>query len=142
MQVIKFKKLALTLLLLLTIFEIFLYAIYLKYGLSKITSNTTSTKLVPAELMSTELLPTEFVATELVPTELVSTELVPTELLETEEHFEESNSELDDEFLVNTLGCKMTRLPVMTPNIQEYFKPPNKIVCLPPAITESDECKK
>ena len=71
-----------------------------------------------------------------------STELVPTEILETEEPFDESNSELDDEFLVNTLGCKMSRLPVMSSKILEFFKPPDKIICSPPAITESDECKK
>ena len=58
-----------------------------------------------------------------------------------EESSEESNSKLDDEFLVNTFGCKMSRFPVMTPKIQEFFVPPEPIVCSPPAITESDECK-
>ena len=65
-----------------------------------------------------------------------------TKLMQAQEFLQESNSELDDEFLVNTLGCKMSRLPVMTSEIQKFFVPPDKIVCLPPAITESDECKK
>ena len=73
----------------------------------------------------------------------MSTELVSIKKLETEKPFEESNfEELDDEFLVNTLGCKMTRLPVMTPNIQEFFVVPDPIVCTSPAITKSNECKK
>ena len=137
MQVIRFKKLALTLLLLLKFFVIFLCAIYLKYDLSEISSSSTSTELVPTELVPTELAPTELVQIELVPAELL-----PSKLLQTQESFKESHSKLNDEFLVNTLGCKMTRLPVMSSKIQEYFVPPDPIFCLPPAITESDECKK
>ena len=71
---------------------------------------------------------------------LISSATSP-KLLQTEKSSDESNSELDNEFLVNTLGCKMTRLPVMTSKIQEFFKPPDRIVCSPPSITESDECK-
>ena len=51
-------------------------------------------------------------------------------------------AELNDEFLVNTLGCKMSKLPVMSSKIKKCFVPPNKIVCSPPSITKSDECKK
>ena len=65
-----------------------------------------------------------------------------TKLLQTHKSTQELSSNQDDEFLVNTFGCKMARLPVMTPKIQGFFKPPDPIVCSPPAITESDECKK
>ena len=67
--------------------------------------------------------------------------LLPTDLLQSKKSSQESDSELDDEFLVNTFGCKMTRLPVMTSKIREFFKPPDRIICLPPAITKSNECK-
>lgn len=47
----------------------------------------------------------------------------------------------DDEYLVNTMGCNMKRLQVENPKIQEFFTPPDPIVCSPPALTESDDCK-
>ena len=53
---------------------------------------------------------------------------------------QELDSKLDDEFLVNTVGCKMSKLPVMTPKIQKFFKHPDPIDCSPPTLTKSDEC--
>lgn len=53
-----------------------------------------------------------------------------------------SKEELNDHFLVNTVGCKMSSLPVMGSKIQQFFVPQKQIVCSPPALTVSDECKK
>ena len=117
MQVLRLNKFALSLLLLLTISVIFLCtSVFLKDDFFKRT------------LIENQ--------------QNYNLNTTSTELLQTQEPPQQSNSEFDDEFLVNTFGCKMTRLPVMTSNIQEFFVPPDKIVCLPPAITQSDECKK
>ena len=106
MQVIRFKKTVLSLLILLAILVVLLRTIYLQMDFSYITRSTTQT-----------------------------------ELLQTQDPSQETSSKLDDKFLVNTLGCKMTRLPVMTSLIQKFFVPPDPIDCSPPSITESDECK-
>ena len=137
MQVVRFNKFALSLLLSLTISIIlFCTLIYIKDDFSIITfievqdsynRSTTSTELLQTKLMPAKLLPSK---------------LLPTKLLQTQESFQETNSKLDDEFLVNTLGCKMSRLPVMTSEIQKFFVPPDPVFCSLPSITESDECKK
>ena len=90
------------------------------------------------------LLPVIFISTKIylqVKFYKIALSTTSTETQQTLQFSQESNSEFVDEFLVNTLGCKMSKLPVMSPKIQEFFVPPKPVVCSPPAITESDECK-
>ena len=107
MQVIRFKKLVLSMLILILLLTFLCTSIYLQVDFPKRNLNTTSP-----------------------------------ELLKFHKSSKDSNSNLDNEFFVNTIGCKMIKLPVMTTKIKDFFDPPDPIGCSPPAITESDECKK